>query len=70
MKVFLMFVLCQSAAPTCQVEWSEATFDRAEDCVSVAGDAVRLGIPNLEGAFCEIARKPPKPYTVAKGKLP
>lgn len=71
--VFMMLVYCQPGQATCRVESGHATYAVLEECVMAAPAWVskinRFDKRKVAGAFCELARRVPKPYTITRREL-
>jgi hypothetical protein len=73
MRAFLMLVYCTVSNPVCEVHWAHGIYPTVEACV----DAAPTWLDNMAqfdkrkptGAFCELAVRAPKPYTIAKDQV-
>ena len=67
-----MLVICIPHAAVCRVDWLHSAYPTAAACESAA-QAVRTWpsmFPDVQGAYCELARKPPKTYRIDRHELP
>lgn len=71
--VFMMLVYCAPGATHCRVEYGKGAYPTVDECVQVAPAWVdtinRFDKRKVAGALCELARRPPAPYTIDRREL-